>query len=63
MTDYTRIMEALAGDVALVAGGDRSSDVLGTLRVNRDVAQKNWPDDFLMGALIQQATELLEKSR
>jgi hypothetical protein len=59
---YQRIFDALSGDMDLVRAGVRSPDVLGTLKVNRDVAAKLWPDCFIMGSLVAAADALLKES-
>lgn len=55
---FKSISENLAGDIDLVSQGNRSLDVLGTLRVNRDVALKRFPEE--LSDLIEKATHLLE---
>lgn len=52
------ITEGLKLDISLVENGDRSYDVLGTLRVNRDVAKKRFPTE--LAELIARADELLK---
>lgn len=54
-----RVAEALALDIGLVAGGDRSPDVLGTLRVNRDIAKRRFPRE--LKDLIDTADKLLRR--